>query len=51
MERQDLLFESVPVRVYVPGSTQKLGRGLMYFHGGGWTAGDLGMVFRSSLKS
>jgi acetyl esterase len=36
----------VPVRVYTPAGTGGLRAGIVYFHGGGWVAGDLNTMDR-----
>lgn len=41
---KDMTFSEVPVRVYEPTSVcDGLRRGLMYFHGGGWILGSIGI--------
>uniref|UniRef100_A0A8B9DJR2 Alpha/beta hydrolase fold-3 domain-containing protein n=1 Tax=Anser cygnoides TaxID=8845 RepID=A0A8B9DJR2_ANSCY len=42
---KDLCFGKVPVRIYqpkAPSSSQR--RGVMFFHGGGWTLGSVGKI-------
>lgn len=41
---KDLKFSEVPVRVYEPTTVcNRLRRGLVYFHGGGWVLGSIGI--------
>lgn len=41
---KDLTFSGVPVRVYEPSTVcDGLRRGLVYFHGGGWVLGSIGI--------
>lgn len=41
---KDLEFSEVPVRVYEPTTVcDGLRRGLVYFHGGGWVLGSIGI--------
>ena len=40
---EDMRIGSVPVRLYTPVSYKKPGRGVIFYHGGGFTISSIGM--------
>lgn len=49
---KDLRFSEVPVRVYEPTApSEGLRRGLVYFHGGGWVMGSIGITYSCTRSS
>ena len=38
----DDTFDNIPVRIFRPPAEKQTGRGVLYYHGGGWVVGDSG---------
>lgn len=53
VQSQDLIFDTVPVRVYIPKNRSSNGPAMIFFHGGGWAIGDVGKLLiltRNTIK-
>jgi len=44
VQETDLLFDGIPVRLYEPVGRSGDLAGIVYYHGGGWVFGSLGMA-------
>ena len=42
-QTENLMFDKVPVRLYVPSNRIFNGRAVLFIHGGGWVHGSVGM--------